>query len=130
MSKAVRKYSISQLVSDGSIGSLRVALEAAGVMIDELIDAVNSLSIGSVTDAKRVGQIDGVWLVAVFAAAATSQTFTHNLGRMPVGFIEAKGLPGTGESILNGEVILVTATETTITMQCETSGKTARLILF
>lgn len=126
MSKASKRFSLSQLVA----ATKEAALEAVGVMLDELLAAVNSVSVTPIADAQQAGQLDAVWLVAQFEVANTEKTFAHNLGRAPTGFIEAKTFADPGETQVDGEVRMVSVTATTVVLRCAGASKKARLLLF
>ena len=84
-----------------------------------VINGKISFGTGSQSD-----NIDGVWLTANFSLANTDATFTHNLGRIPVGYlVMTKNQAG---NIFTGTIA---ATTTQITLQSSTAGETATLFV-
>lgn len=106
------------------------AMRAVDQMLDQIFTALARISPGPPVNDARCENIDGVWLVAQFGAAATNATFLHKLGRVPVGLIQVEALPDPGEAVVAGVVSLVTATKSDVTLQSTGANKKARVILF
>lgn len=128
MSRIVRRYSVSQLAHM----PVPDALQALGEMVEDIVFGVNNVSVQSkgVVQNQPAGNFDATWLVAQFTTAATATTFAHNLGRPPLGFLEAHVPPDAGETQVNGEVQMVSATATLVVLTCAGANKKARLLLF
>lgn len=124
--KARKSYTVSQLVGM----KIEQVVAAIGQMLDSLFAAINRVSVGPLVAGQQAGQMDGVFLVAAFTGTV-NQTFAHSLARAPVFFVEVFAVLTPAETAgTYGEVQLIAATSTTVTLRCQTSGKTARLILF
>jgi hypothetical protein len=68
--------------------------------------------------------ISGIWSTVTFAVANADQTITHNLGRIPVGYIVmTKNQAG---DVYTGSVA---ATSTQITLRCTTTATVSLFII-
>ena len=75
-------------------------------------------------DGTNSDNISGVWETVTFGAANTDVTITHNLGRVPVGYITM--MKSQAGDIYTGSVA---ANKTQITLRCSTAGMTASLFI-
>ena len=124
--KARKNFTVSQLAGMDPAA----AIIALGSMVDLLFEAVNRVSIGPIVAGSQPGQMDAVWLFAVFTGTG-NQTLPHALARVPQFVIEAMPVLAPGETAgVFGEVQMIAATATTVTLRCQTAGKTARLLVF
>lgn len=129
MSRAKKLFDVTQL----NEMEPKAAIRAIGQMLDALFESVNSVRISAPVHNERVGQLDAVWFVIQLGAAGTNQTFGHALGRVPVGALAAhppfQSFPfRVGGSL--GQITIQSLTQTTITLQTDTSNKYVALILF
>lgn len=68
--------------------------------------------------------LDGAWATTTFALANTDVTLTHNLGRVPVGYIVmTKSQAG---DVYTGSIA---STKTQITLRCSVAGTTVSLFI-
>jgi len=75
-------------------------------------------------DGVHADNVNGVWASVNFPLANTDVTVTHNLGRLPVGYIVmTKSQAG---DVYTGSVV---ATKTQITLRCSTAGTTVSLFI-
>lgn len=99
-------------------------------VIDQLATVVNAIGFGTPASGVKPDNVDGIWLVAQFTAANTDTVFQHLLGRVPKCLLEAKRIPDAGETAnVTGDVTVTTWTNTSITLQCTSATKKARLLL-
>jgi len=75
-------------------------------------------------DGTNADNISGVWQTVTFAVANADQTITHNLGRIPVGYIVmTKNQVG---DVYTGSIV---ATKTQITLRCTTTATVSLFII-
>ena len=129
MGRVARRLRI-QNVDVSNPASLNAAMNSIGTMLDDLEQAVNNVSFSSVANNAKPGNVDGIWLVAVFTVNGTDVIYPHSLGRVPVGLFQAQCVPTAGEVVQNGFVTISSATTTSITLQCTISPATCRVLLF
>lgn len=103
-----------------SLSQLYKSLQQAWQNLAKVINY--NISFGNPTSGPD--NINGAWVNFVVAAANTDQTLTHNLGRLPVGY-----LPMTKSVACDVFTGTVPATTTQITLQGTTTGANVELFI-